>query len=255
MVVTIDKISTTTIEPKTPGEYAGSAVVVTLSVANDSKRAQSVDSAVVSLVTDDGDIGVATTAGPNKPLQGELAAGAKTTGTYVFMLDPTQGALGEDQRQLRGGGAGGDVRRPAFLTLAHAHHRNISVFRSCTNSLSKKKTGGWGVTMGNTSTTRRALSALASVVTAALLVAGMTTLGAQAASADVPSTPPPLLQRDDNVVTSDPDPDGADRQRLCLGAGDDRVGPCTRWASSTTPVHHPGRTRHQPDGAFQRSRL
>ncbi|MFJ6533855.1 DUF4352 domain-containing protein [Microbacterium sp. NPDC091662] len=91
MVVTIDKISTTTIKPETPGEYAGSAVVVTLSVANDSKRAQSVDSAVVSLVTDDGDIGVSTTAGPNEPLQGELAAGAKTTGTYVFMLDPTKG--------------------------------------------------------------------------------------------------------------------------------------------------------------------
>lgn len=60
--------------------------------------------------------------------------------------------------------------------------------------------------MGNTSTTKRALSTLASVVTAALLVAGLTTLGAQAASADVPSTPPPLLQRDDNVVTSDPIP-------------------------------------------------
>lgn len=67
MVVTIDKISTTTIKPETPGEYAGSAVVVTLSVSNDSKRAQSVDSAVVSLVTDDGDIGVSTTAGPNEP--------------------------------------------------------------------------------------------------------------------------------------------------------------------------------------------
>lgn len=91
MVVTIDKISTTTIKPETPGEYAGPAVVVTLTVANDSKRAQSVDSAVVSLVTDDGDIGVSTTAGPNEPLQGEVAAGAKTTGTYVFMLDPTQG--------------------------------------------------------------------------------------------------------------------------------------------------------------------
>ncbi|MEU4017142.1 PKD domain-containing protein [Microbacterium sp. NPDC028030] len=52
----------------------------------------------------------------------------------------------------------------------------------------------------------RARSALASVVTAALLVAGMTTLGAQAASADVPSTVPPLLQRDDDVVTSDPIP-------------------------------------------------
>jgi hypothetical protein len=91
MVVKIDKISTTTIKPETPGEYAGTAVVVTVSVANDSKRAQSVDSAVVSLVTDDGEFGVSTTAGPNNPLQGELAAGAETTGTYVFMLDPTQG--------------------------------------------------------------------------------------------------------------------------------------------------------------------
>lgn len=91
MVVTIDKISTMTVEPETPGEYAGSAVVVDVSVSNDSKRAQSVESAVVSLTTDDGDIGVATTAGPNNPLTGDLAAGSKATGTYVFMLDPTKG--------------------------------------------------------------------------------------------------------------------------------------------------------------------
>ena len=71
MVVTVDDISTTEITPKTPGEYAGSAVV--------------------SLVTDDGDVGVATTAGPNEPLHGELAAGDEATGTYVFMLDPTKG--------------------------------------------------------------------------------------------------------------------------------------------------------------------
>lgn len=91
VAITIDKISTTTVTPETPGEYAGPAVIVTVSVANDSDRAQSIDSAVVNLVTDDGDVGVATTAGPNKPLQGELAAGAKTEGTYVFMLDPAQG--------------------------------------------------------------------------------------------------------------------------------------------------------------------
>ena len=59
--------------------------------------------------------------------------------------------------------------------------------------------------MGNSTNSRRVLGTIASVVTTALLVAGMTTLGAQAASADVPS-PPPLLQRDDNVVTSDPIP-------------------------------------------------
>lgn len=91
MTVSIDDISTTTITPKTPGEYAGSAVVVTVSVENDSKQAQSIDSAVISLVTDDGEVGVGTTAGPGKPLQGELAAGAKAEGTYVFMLDPAKG--------------------------------------------------------------------------------------------------------------------------------------------------------------------
>ncbi|MFB8189392.1 DUF4352 domain-containing protein [Microbacterium sp. NPDC055988] len=91
MVVTVDEVSTITVEPETPGEYAGPAVVVDVSVTNDSDRAQSVDSAVVSLTTDDGDIGVSTTAGPNEPLTGEVAAGAEATGTYVFMLDPTKG--------------------------------------------------------------------------------------------------------------------------------------------------------------------
>ncbi|MEV8250221.1 hypothetical protein AB0O87_04730 [Microbacterium sp. NPDC076768] len=91
VVVSIDEISTMTVEPETPGEYAGSAVVVKVSVANDSKQAQSVDSAVVSLVTDDGDLGVGTTAGPNEPLQGKVDAGSTTQGTYVFMLDPTKG--------------------------------------------------------------------------------------------------------------------------------------------------------------------
>ncbi|WP_231555001.1 DUF4352 domain-containing protein [Microbacterium sp. ZOR0019] len=91
MVVAVDDIAITTVKPETPGEYAGSAVVVTISVTNDSKRAQSIDSAVVNLVTDDGDVGIGTTAGPNEPLHGELAAGASAEGTYVFMLDPAKG--------------------------------------------------------------------------------------------------------------------------------------------------------------------
>lgn len=91
MVVSIDKVSTTTITPETPGEFAGPAVIVTVSVSNDSAQTQSIDSAVISLVTDDGEVGIGTTAGPNKPLQGELAAGAKAEGTYVFMLDPAEG--------------------------------------------------------------------------------------------------------------------------------------------------------------------
>lgn len=91
MTVAVEGITTTEITPETPGEYAGTAVVVTVSVTNESERAQSIDSAVVTLVTDDGEIGVATTAGPNAPLQGELAAGERAEGTYVFMLDPAQG--------------------------------------------------------------------------------------------------------------------------------------------------------------------
>lgn len=46
----------------------------------------------------------------------------------------------------------------------------------------------------------------AAVVSVALLVAGLTALGGSAASADVTPTLPPLLQRDANVVTSDPIP-------------------------------------------------
>ncbi|MGM7679304.1 PKD domain-containing protein [Microbacterium sp. A94] len=60
--------------------------------------------------------------------------------------------------------------------------------------------------MGNITALKRVRGALAVIVTAALLVTGMTTIGAQAASAAVPATIPPVLQRDDSVVTSDPIP-------------------------------------------------
>lgn len=46
----------------------------------------------------------------------------------------------------------------------------------------------------------------AAITTAAMLIAGMTLIGGSTASADVAPTPPPLLQRDTGVVTSDPIP-------------------------------------------------
>ncbi|GAB3598421.1 DUF4352 domain-containing protein [Microbacterium tumbae] len=91
MAVAVDSIETTTVTPETPGEYAGSAVIVRVSVKNGSDAAQNIDSAVVMVVTDDGETGVATTAGPNRPLQGDVAPGASVEGSYVFMLDPAQG--------------------------------------------------------------------------------------------------------------------------------------------------------------------
>lgn len=61
--------------------------------------------------------------------------------------------------------------------------------------------------MGNTSFGRRARGVVASALTAGLLIAGLSGVGATAAgAAEVPPSMPPQLQRDDNVVTSDPIP-------------------------------------------------
>lgn len=60
-----------------------------------------------------------------------------------------------------------------------------------------------GEKMGNTRGISRAFKAATSVTIAALAVAGLTLSSAQAASAETLPTPPPLLQRDDSVVTSD----------------------------------------------------
>lgn len=91
--VRVDSVETTTITPQTPGETAGSAVIVSLTVENTSDSEQNVDSAVVMLVADDGEIGIATTAGPNDPLRGEVAPGGEVSGSYVYMLEPAQGRV------------------------------------------------------------------------------------------------------------------------------------------------------------------
>lgn len=90
ITVALDSITTTEITPQTPGEYAGPAVVVTVSVRNESDDAQPVSSAVVMLEADDGEVGIATTAGPNRPLQGDVPVGGTARGSYVFMLDPAK---------------------------------------------------------------------------------------------------------------------------------------------------------------------
>lgn len=88
MVVSLTSITTTTLTAETPGEYTGPAVVVGVRVTNASDEPRPVGSAVVSLVAEDGEMGVPTWASPNDPLQGEVPAGTTAEGTYVFMLDP-----------------------------------------------------------------------------------------------------------------------------------------------------------------------
>lgn len=91
VVVSLSSIETTSIKASTPGEYSGSAVVVSVTITNDTKAPLPVSSAVVSLIADDGEMGIPTWAAPHEPLQGEVPAGSAAVGTYVFMLDPADG--------------------------------------------------------------------------------------------------------------------------------------------------------------------
>ncbi len=81
----------TKVTAKTPGEVTGSAVIVTVVVTNKGTSTASIDSAYLDLVASDGTLGIGTTAGNGKPLQGTLAPGASATGSYVFMLSTPRG--------------------------------------------------------------------------------------------------------------------------------------------------------------------
>ncbi|MET4099763.1 hypothetical protein ABIB37_002000 [Agrococcus sp. UYP10] len=91
IVVEIVAVDPITVTAETPGEMDGPALRVSVAARNQSGEAQEVDSAVVTLVTDDGQVGVGTTAGSPSPLSGMVEPGATVSGTYVFMLDPASG--------------------------------------------------------------------------------------------------------------------------------------------------------------------
>jgi len=65
--------------------------VVTITAENDSTEPQNLESAVVTLVTDDGTVGIGTTAGEPEPFTGSIAPGDSAEGRYVFMLDDAAG--------------------------------------------------------------------------------------------------------------------------------------------------------------------
>lgn len=88
MSVELASIKKTKVTAETPGEMSGPAVVVTVKITNTSSERQNVDSAVVSLTTDDGEIGIPTLGGGSEPFAGNVAPGRSATARYVFMLDP-----------------------------------------------------------------------------------------------------------------------------------------------------------------------
>lgn len=91
VTVELVDVKATTVTALTPGEVSGPAIVVTLTVTNDSPDVVNVDSAVVYLSADQGGYGVGTTAGKPEPLAGDIRPSGSATGRYVFMLDPAKG--------------------------------------------------------------------------------------------------------------------------------------------------------------------
>jgi len=89
--VTIQKVEVIDVEAETPGEVSGSAVVVTVAAENGTPDVQNLDSAVVTLDAQDGEVGIGTTAGDPAPLTGSLEPGKSATGRYVFMLGSAAG--------------------------------------------------------------------------------------------------------------------------------------------------------------------
>ncbi|WP_417216871.1 DUF4352 domain-containing protein [Arthrobacter sp.] len=71
---------------QTPGEMAGAALAITLRLKNSSEKPINIDSAVIGLSDAMGNPAQPTTSDPFKPFQGEVAPGATSLGTYVFLI-------------------------------------------------------------------------------------------------------------------------------------------------------------------------
>lgn len=71
---------------ETPGEVAGPAVAVTLTVDNPTQKARDLSTAMVSLTGSGGTLGQPTTSDPYAPFAGVVPPGGSATGTYVFLL-------------------------------------------------------------------------------------------------------------------------------------------------------------------------
>ena len=84
--VTISEVETLDVEAKTPGEIAGPAVAVTLTVENTSDEAVDLSTAMISINGSKGSFGQATTSEPYSPFLGSVEPGGTSSGIYVFRL-------------------------------------------------------------------------------------------------------------------------------------------------------------------------
>lgn len=84
--ITVAKVDAITTKATTPGEIAGPALAVHVSIHNGSSAKISVDSAIVTLSNSANVLGQPTTSDPHHPLSGDLAPGASAEGVYVFLI-------------------------------------------------------------------------------------------------------------------------------------------------------------------------
>lgn len=84
--VTISEVEALDVKANTPGEIAGPAVALTLTIENASDEAIDLSTAMVSVTGAKGTYGQATTSDPYSPFKGTLSPGDEASGVYVFRL-------------------------------------------------------------------------------------------------------------------------------------------------------------------------
>jgi len=84
--VYVGRVREVTVKAENPGEIAGAAAAVPVTVRNTSKAPFSLNGMVVTASYGRNHPGDETSAKPSAPLTGSLAVGQKARGTYVFMV-------------------------------------------------------------------------------------------------------------------------------------------------------------------------
>ena len=110
VTVSVGTVRTATITAAGPGEIAGPALVVPVTVRNATTRAFDLGGVVVNALYSGGTPAIPSDAAPSRPLPETLPAGAAATGLYVFRAAP---------------GAGTSLR----VEVSSDNARNVLVFR------------------------------------------------------------------------------------------------------------------------------
>lgn len=84
--IEISKVESTETKATTPGEIAGPAVAMHVSIHNGSANKININSVIVTLKDSKSGLGQPTTSDPYRPFAGDLAAGDSAKGVYVFLL-------------------------------------------------------------------------------------------------------------------------------------------------------------------------